>query len=89
MKRFHRQSGNDFCQVAPFAGARVETANRVATELSKVVAPFAGARVETPQSRLIACKYTVAPFAGARVETTNGESKSITVVSRSLRGSAS
>ena len=63
-------------QVAPFAGARVETKGYAVLDSHiGAVAPFAGARVETPEVSYICYSSSVAPFTGARVETSRRNDK--------------
>ena len=75
--------------VAPFAGARVETYPHDVGDFSRCVAPFAGARVETYAALDAQASIKVAPFAGARVETPKDIIAIAKNLSRSLRGSAS
>src|SRR3989304_4592036 len=56
-------------QVAPHAGARIETYRGLRYERRRAVAPHAGARIETHARRYMPLKASVAPHAGARIET--------------------
>ncbi len=55
--------------VAPLAGARIETVLTGWTLAETFVAPLAGARIETSASTIAATAAPVAPLAGARIET--------------------
>ena len=57
-------------QVAPFAGAWIETPRKRGNDGRRLVAPFAGAWIETPRKRGNDGRRLVAPFAGAWIETT-------------------
>src|SRR5271165_4329353 len=59
----------DVTQVAPRAGARIETSRRLLHYRRFLVAPRAGARIETLQLRRGQHARHVAPRAGARIET--------------------
>ena len=55
--------------VAPLAGAWIETPLRVREPMRPHVAPLAGAWIETSSSMYGSVKITVAPLAGAWIET--------------------
>ena len=55
--------------VAPYAGAWIETSQRVTEYLYREVAPYAGAWIETAHNGSPSCLGSVAPYAGAWIET--------------------
>src|SRR5437899_2794137 len=55
--------------VAPFTGARIETALPRTSRAARRVAPFTGARIETTTFAASGGRAPVAPFTGARIET--------------------
>ena len=73
-------------QVAPHAGAWIETEKREHHINDLIVAPHAGAWIETLAHPRAQTLYHVAPHAGAWIETTDTISK-VSVKSRSPRGS--
>ena len=67
-----RRGGFGSCgqrDVAPFAGAWIETQRRKRTWQLAYVAPFAGAWIETQNRLMPSGILLVAPFAGAWIET--------------------
>ena len=64
----HDGCGSADRQVAPFAGAWIETSPTASGSRGSTVAPFAGAWIETLSGWLEAARL-VAPFAGAWIET--------------------
>ena len=56
-------------EVAPLAGARIETSQRKCYFALTHVAPLAGARIETMNVIRKKARFGVAPLAGARIET--------------------
>jgi hypothetical protein len=60
-----RRAGN----VAPHAGAWIETGDGAATGIMGCVAPHAGAWIETQKRAQSLIAYDVAPHAGAWIET--------------------
>ena len=63
----HNFSKHD--EVAPFAGAWIETSTVANTAAWSTVAPFAGAWIENRRTLFVALRTSVAPFAGAWIET--------------------
>ena len=74
-------------EVAPYAGAWIETPLLVQVKLANTVAPYAGAWIETYDSVHGSLKLLVAPYAGAWIETENKGAVYAFCVCRSLRGS--
>ncbi|PBB52322.1 hypothetical protein CK223_29870 [Mesorhizobium loti] len=56
-------------QIAPLAGAWIETSSRKSRCWSKQVAPLAGAWIETRAAAVTTAARCVAPLAGAWIET--------------------
>ena len=73
-------------QVAPLAGARIETVNAMERLCLSIVAPLAGARIETDNGGGKTAGNFVAPLAGARIETTNAASASAATAVAPLAG---
>ena len=74
-------------QVAPHAGAWIETANiSTVKRLSCRVAPHAGAWIETRGALAARVRYAVAPHAGAWIETRSSAGWLLTARSRAPRG---
>ncbi len=73
-------------EVAPFAGAWIETINMALLPTAGMVAPFAGAWIETIHHGVIGILRVVAPFAGAWIETKSDIAPTLIVLRRTLRG---
>ena len=56
-------------EVAPYAGAWIETSQEAASKLIEPVAPYAGAWIETSVALRGMQHCPVAPYAGAWIET--------------------
>ena len=69
LKQFSLQIFNNLYQVAPYAGAWIETSLMRLIEISQKVAPYAGAWIETGQHTVYNLLRCVAPYAGAWIET--------------------
>ncbi len=72
--------------VAPFAGAWIETPRLRQAEAVYVVAPFAGAWIETRVNVPQITRPRVAPFAGAWIETLHLKCGTRLLRCRPLRG---
>ena len=55
--------------IAPFVGARIETARFWIADYKDKIAPFVGARIETNTIETTCTNGNIAPFVGARIET--------------------
>jgi len=73
-------------QVAPLAGAWIETSNNFFTWLGRVVAPLAGAWIETSMAVKVMIVLPVAPLAGAWIETPLRKLVSSLAICRTPRG---
>src|SRR5690554_3783169 len=73
-------------EVAPFAGAWIETSIERGFPSRPCVAPFAGAWIETPPCSMGNRSTAVAPFAGAWIETGMGQPCTWLGAGRALRG---
>ena len=72
-------------EVAPHAGAWIETCNSDTTCPHSTVAPHAGAWIETPSRRISSLSELVAPHAGAWIETFATANNIIPNTSRPMR----
>ena len=59
----------EYCCVAPYVGAWIETIKVRFKSLPKTVAPYVGAWIETPLAFRVICNRAVAPYVGAWIET--------------------
>ena len=68
--RTRQQDSNEYDEVAPHAGAWIETLMyAIITSAYQYVAPHAGAWIETGIASRLAARVPVAPHAGAWIET--------------------
>ena len=72
--------------VAPLAGAWIETTPLTAAQPERFVAPLAGAWIETAHRIKGTMRGVVAPLAGAWIETNPSNSKNYALIGRAPRG---